>query len=116
MDIFGGMTIFVDSFCRYKPSIISHDMLLLFSQLICTCLSSSTCPLLVETAKPEEREEEETEREESVTAAIKYINSEINTKLKGFDPTKQVKADALIWLVETKDNETIIQFILFLAS
>ena len=75
-----------------------------FFQLICTCLSSSTCPLLVETAKPEEREEEETEREENVTAAIKYINSEINTKLKGFDPTKQVEADALIWLVETKDN------------
>ena len=58
----------------------------------------------METAKPEEREEEETEREGNVTAAIKYINSEINTKLKGFDPTKQVEADALIWLVETKNN------------
>ena len=93
MNIFGGMKIYVDA----NPPLFRMICYCVFFQLICTCLSSSTCPLLVETAKPEEREEEETEREENVAAAIKYINSEINTKLKGFDPTKQAEADALIW-------------------
>ena len=68
-------------------------------QLVYTSLSSSTCPLLLETARPEDREEEEKEREENVTAAIRYINNDICAKLKGLDPAKQGEADTVIRLV-----------------
>lgn len=65
-------------------------------KLICTCLSSSTTPHLPEIARPEDRDEEDREREENVKAAIRYINSDINSKLRGLDPTKQGEADCII--------------------
>ena len=78
----------------------SCKILFFISQLVFTSLSSSTSPHVLEIGRPEDRDEEDKEREENITAAIKYINSDISGKLKGLDPTKQREADSVVRLVE----------------
>lgn len=65
-------------------------------QLVYTSLSSSTSPHVLEVGRPEDRDEEDREREENIKAAIKYINSDISPKLKGLDPTKQEESDPIV--------------------
>ena len=55
---------------------------------------------MLEVGRPEDRDEEDREREENIKAAIKYINAEISGKLKGLDPTKQEESDTVVRLVE----------------
>ena len=63
-------------------------------------MSTNLCPNttshLLEIAKAEEREEDDKEREESLTAAIKYLNDGINEKVRGLNPVYQKDVDELI--------------------
>lgn len=52
--------------------------------------------MLLDTAKPEEKDTEDAERQASVTAAINYINTDICNKLEGLDPTQQTEADDVV--------------------
>ena len=51
---------------------------------------------MLEVGRPEERDEEDKEREENIKAAIKYMNADISDKLKGLNPTKQEESDSIV--------------------
>ncbi len=49
-----------------------------------------------EHARPEEKDAEDTQRQEFVTVAVEHINKAFCDSLKGCDPTKQAEADEII--------------------
>ncbi|XP_046576097.1 enolase 4-like isoform X1 [Haliotis rubra] len=83
----GQSTVQTEVYCMMK----NHE------KLISTCVAPSVTSLLLDTAKPEEKDTEDSERQASVTAAINYINTDICNKLEGLDPTQQTEADDAVY-------------------
>lgn len=52
---------------------------------------------LTDTAPPDQKESEDKDRQESVLAAIEFIQGPISEGLSGLDPTQQKEADDIVW-------------------
>ncbi|XP_046368304.1 enolase 4-like isoform X2 [Haliotis rufescens] len=83
----GQSTVQTEVYCMVK----NHE------KLISSCVAPSVTSMLLDTAKPEEKDTEDAERQASVTAAINYINTDICNKLEGLDPTQQTEADDVVY-------------------
>lgn len=85
------------------PALDSKGQMTLQTEVFCTVnnkqklMSTNVCPStsshLLEIAKAEDKEEEDKEREEHLTAAIKHINNALGDKVKGLNPVNQRDLD-----------------------
>ncbi|PIK49475.1 putative enolase-like protein ENO4 [Apostichopus japonicus] len=72
------------------------------------CMASSTMASynhLTDTAPPDQKESEDKERQESVLAAIEFIQGPISEGLSGLDPTQQKEADDIVCSIINKLKE-----------
>ncbi|XP_064630130.1 enolase 4-like isoform X2 [Lineus longissimus] len=67
-----------------------------FEKCLASSISSSV-NRIPESGKPEDRDTEDTERQEFVTAAIDYINGEFTDKMKELDPLDQAAVDEVVY-------------------
>ncbi|KAK6185600.1 hypothetical protein SNE40_007799 [Patella caerulea] len=101
LDSRGQSTVQTSVYCNIK----NHQ------QCVSTVVSPSPVSHVLENAKIEEREAEETERKEDIQACLDLIQTELNNKLNGLDPCQQTDIDTLIYdfIAEKKRESDILK-------
>ncbi|XP_033756351.1 enolase 4-like isoform X4 [Pecten maximus] len=82
----GQPTIQTEVFCTVKNNL----------RLSATVVSPSPNSHLSDNTKPEDREGDDTERQNSVTAAVNILNTDLNNRLTGLDPAQQQEVDNVV--------------------
>ncbi|XP_069140387.1 enolase 4-like isoform X2 [Argopecten irradians] len=82
----GQPTIQTEVFCTVKNNV----------RLSATVVSPSPNSHLPDNTKPEDREGDDTERQNSVTAAVNILNTDLNNRLTGLDPAQQQEVDNVV--------------------
>ncbi|XP_060075515.1 enolase 4-like [Ylistrum balloti] len=82
----GQATVQTEVFCTVKNNL----------RLSATVVSPSPNSHLPDNTKPEDREADDTERQNSVTAAVNILNTDLNNRLTGLDPAQQQEVDDVV--------------------
>ncbi|XP_021355535.1 enolase 4-like isoform X1 [Mizuhopecten yessoensis] len=82
----GQPTVQTEVFCTVKNNL----------RLSATVVSPTPNSHLPDNTKPEDREADDTERQNSVTAAVSILNTDLNNRLTGLDPAQQQEVDNVV--------------------